>query len=88
MRSASNRQIGAIRGAHEEVSLKAKIPNGRQHTVENNRADDPILCSLVSTGDPAVTKSEQADRGPGFDRTVLLKQLSNEIPAYFDKPRE
>lgn len=29
---------------------------------ENNRADDPILCSLVRRGDPAVTPTERVDQ--------------------------
>lgn len=46
----------------------------------NNRADDPILCSLVRAGEPAVTRTEQADRGaPSFRRNRWLRSAS--VPA-------
>lgn len=66
-RDAKGPRVGAVghsAGGYTVLALaggQPELPRLAAHCA-NDRADDPILCGLVRTGAPAVTKTEQVDR--------------------------
>ncbi len=66
-RDARGPRVGAVghsAGGYTVLALAGAQPELQRLAAHcaNNRADDPILCSLAGTGEPAASKTAQADQ--------------------------